>query len=72
VKENGVEVRTFPDEIVAALGKATMEVFADIAATDELTGRVHRSFMDFLVKADEYAMRFDARMLAMRHAVLTA
>ncbi len=72
VAENGVEVRTFSDEIVAALGKATMEVFAEISATDPLTGRVHQSFMDFLRKADDYAMKFDARMLAMRHAVLTA
>lgn len=72
VQENDVEVRTFSDEIVAALGKATMEVFEEIAATDPLTGRVHESFMAFLKKADDYSMKFDARMLAMRHMVLNA
>jgi TRAP-type mannitol/chloroaromatic compound transport system substrate-binding protein len=72
VAESQVEVRTFADEIVEALGKATLEVFADLAATDPLTARVHDSFISFLRKADAYAMQFDARLLVMRHAVLTA
>lgn len=69
--EEGVALRTFSDEIVAALGKATLEVFAELAASDPLTAKVHDSFMTFLRKADQYAMQFDARLLAMRHAVLT-
>jgi TRAP-type mannitol/chloroaromatic compound transport system substrate-binding protein len=71
VAEDGVELRTFSDEINFALGKATLEVFEELATTDDLTRRVNESFLTFLRKADEYAMRFDARLLAMRHAVLT-
>ena len=72
VAENGVEVRQLPPDVVAALGKATFEVFAELAAKDELTRRVHDSFTAFLRKADGYAMQFDAPILAMRHAVLAA
>ncbi|HET6467909.1 MAG TPA: TRAP transporter substrate-binding protein [Geminicoccaceae bacterium] len=68
--ENDVQVRTWPDDIVRALGETTLEVLAELAETDELTGRIHESFMTFLRKADEYGMMFDHRMLEMRHMVL--
>jgi TRAP-type mannitol/chloroaromatic compound transport system substrate-binding protein len=68
--EEGVELRTFSDEIVQALGKATLEVFADLAATDPMAARVHELFMSFLRKADAYGMEFDVPLLRWRHAVL--
>jgi TRAP-type mannitol/chloroaromatic compound transport system substrate-binding protein len=68
--ENGVQLRTWPDDVVKALGKTTFEVLDELSKTDELTGRIHASFMSFLRKADPYAMKFDARMLEMRHMVL--
>jgi len=67
--EEGVELRTFPDEITRALGEKTKEVLAELAATDALTGRVHASFRDFLGQAHRYNRHFDERLLAMRALV---
>jgi TRAP-type mannitol/chloroaromatic compound transport system substrate-binding protein len=71
LRENGVQVRTWPDDIVNALGTTTLSVLEELAATDALSRKVSDSFMAFLRKADEYGMAFDARMLEMRHSVLT-
>ena len=68
--EEGVEIRTFPDEIVRALGARTREVLDELAQADELTGRVHRSFTAFLGQANRYSALFDERMLRMRGLVL--
>ena len=70
VEEHGVELRTFSDDIVRALGRTTKEVLDELAASDPLTGRVHDSFMAFLTKADRYAERFDRRLLEMRALAL--
>ncbi len=72
IAEHGVELRTFPDDVWMALGRTTLEVFEEVAASDALSKKVHASFMDFLRKADDYASAFDARFLAMRHRVLAA
>ncbi|CUJ00115.1 TRAP transporter substrate-binding protein [Cognatishimia activa] len=48
LKEHGVELRSFPDEVMIELGKATKTVLADAAAADPLTGKVYESYMEFL------------------------
>ena len=68
--EEGVEVRTFPVDVVEALGRTTREVLAELAASDPLTGRVHESFSVFLAEADRYGRHFDQRMLEMRSIAL--
>jgi TRAP-type mannitol/chloroaromatic compound transport system substrate-binding protein len=70
--EHGIEFRTFPDDVVQALGTATREVLEELAGTDELTGRVDRSFRAFLAKANRYSALFDQRLLAMRGIALGA
>lgn len=70
VQEHGIELRTFSDEIVRAMGQAAMATFAEIAAKDPMAKRVNDSFMAFLRKAQAYGERFDGRMLAMRRLVL--
>ena len=70
VAEDKVEVRAFPDEVVRAMGKATFEVFEELAARDATAKRVHDSFAGFLRKADRYGQRFDLRLLEMRRLVL--
>lgn len=67
--EEDVELRTFSDEIVQALGAKTKEVLDELAAEDELTGRVHRSFGEFLRQATSYNRHFDQRLLEMRQIV---
>ena len=51
LKEHAVELRSFPDEVMIELGKATQKVLADAAAADPLTGRVYESYMAFLDEA---------------------
>jgi TRAP-type mannitol/chloroaromatic compound transport system substrate-binding protein len=68
----GIELRTWPDDVVDALGRETKAVMADLAATDELTGRIARSLDDYLAKADRYAQDFDQRLLQMRTRALMA
>ena len=69
LEEKGVKVRRFPDEVVAALGAQTKIALEELAATDELTGRVHASYMDFLRKAARYGGAMDGVMFADRAAV---
>ncbi len=70
VEEHGVELRTFPDEVVEALGRVTLEVLEDLGNRNELTRRIHESYMDFLLKANPYSQWFDRRLLEMRAIAL--
>ncbi|WP_259780640.1 TRAP transporter substrate-binding protein [Aestuariispira ectoiniformans] len=69
LEKEGVQLRRFSPEIVDALGKTTKEVLTEIAATDELTGKIHASFMDFMTKANAYAKVMDQPMLEDRARV---
>lgn len=70
--ENGVQVRTFSDEIVKAMGTASMAMYEELAASDPMTKKVHESFMTFLRKAQAYGDIFDGQTLAMRKLVLSS
>ncbi len=70
--EQGIELRTWPADVIEALGRTTREVMADLAATDELTGRIAESLEAYLRKADRYAQDFDQRFFAMRTRALGA
>jgi len=67
--EHGVELRTFPDPVVAELGRVTAEVLEEIAAEDPLTGRVYASFRDYLGKAVPYSERMLGTLLRWRRMV---
>lgn len=43
----GVEMRRFPDDVLAALRKATDDTLAEIAAADENAQKVYKSFLSF-------------------------
>jgi len=64
-----VELRTYSDDIIARLGRITMEVVAEIGETDDLTRRIHASFMDFAGKAAHYQGAFEETMLRQRRLV---
>ena len=67
-----VELRSFSDEIIERLGGITMEVIAEIGATDALTQKIHASFMDFAAKAATYQGAFEETMLRQRRLVWEA
>ncbi len=66
VEEHGVTLGLFSDDIIAALGAATKEVMAEIAASDPLTGKVHASFTAFRDQAAEYSKWMTAPSLNQR------
>ena len=70
IEEHGVQVRTFSEPIVKAMGEAWQATSAEMAAADPMTKRVVDSFQSFLLKAQPYAEMFDGRTLAMRKIVL--
>ncbi len=46
IKEDGVRLRQFPDEVLTGIGKAAGEVIADQVQGDELLARIYASFMN--------------------------
>ncbi len=43
--EHGVTLRRFGDDILAAAGRAAVEVLAEVGASDPLAGRIHSSYL---------------------------
>jgi TRAP-type mannitol/chloroaromatic compound transport system substrate-binding protein len=50
LEEHGVELRAFPDDVLAELKSATFEVLEEIAAGDEMSGKVWASYKSFMEK----------------------
>lgn len=46
-REHGVELRRFPDEVLATLRSLSGDVMEDLAAADEGLGRVYRSYRNY-------------------------
>jgi TRAP-type mannitol/chloroaromatic compound transport system substrate-binding protein len=47
LRDQGVDVRPFPRDVLEALARTTEEVLADIAATDDLSARMYDSFRSY-------------------------
>ena len=71
-KEHGVTLRTWPDDVVVALGKAAQEVMKELAATDDMTAKVSESYMAYLAEAREWSKWSDQRFLTMREIAWNA
>lgn len=70
VDQYGAEIRTFSDEIVDALGDASLAAIKDLGAESPLNDRVYRSYMDYARKAARYSTGMEGPMLAQRARVL--
>jgi TRAP-type mannitol/chloroaromatic compound transport system substrate-binding protein len=70
VAEHGLELRLFPDDVVEALGRTSLEVLAELGERTPLTRRIHASYTAFRAQANVYAQWFDLPMLRMRAAAL--
>lgn len=68
VKEHGVQLHQWPADMVKALGKASREVLAELAATDEMTAKVSKSFTAYLTEAREWSRWSDQLFLSMRES----
>ncbi|MEM7042373.1 MAG: TRAP transporter substrate-binding protein [Pseudomonadota bacterium] len=72
VEEHGVELRGFPEEVNEAIGRISMDVLSELGTGDDLTQRIHGSYMTFLRQTNDYAQRFDAPIHRMRAKALAA
>jgi TRAP-type mannitol/chloroaromatic compound transport system substrate-binding protein len=70
VEEHGLELRLFPDDVMAALGRTSLEVLAELGERTPLTRRIHASYTAFRAQANVYSQWFDLPMLRMRAAAL--
>ena len=66
LNEHGVELRSFPDEVMIELGKATKVVLAEAAASDPMTGKVAESYMAFLDEAATWTEQSEQAYLRAR------
>jgi TRAP-type mannitol/chloroaromatic compound transport system substrate-binding protein len=48
VEEHQVELRAFPDEVLAELKRISFEVLEELAAADEMSGKIWASFKAYL------------------------
>lgn len=55
ISRYGVELRCFPDTLVAELRALTAEVLGEIARADELAGRVYASYRKFQTQSKEWS-----------------
>ncbi|MCJ8324952.1 MAG: TRAP transporter substrate-binding protein [Rhizobiales bacterium] len=69
VANHGVIYREFSDEIFVAMGEASKEVLAEVAATDAITKKVHDSFMAFRKDALVWSEYSDASYMRKRALV---
>ncbi|MHC8508975.1 MAG: TRAP transporter substrate-binding protein [Rhodospirillales bacterium] len=72
IREHGVELRQFSDEIYDGFGKAASEVFEDVRAHDELAERIHTSFLRARENIGGWTRISDQAYIAQRERVLAA
>ena len=54
IDEHGVELRRLPDDVIAALNEAALEVVAEAAETDDISRRIYDSYTAFLSDVRAY------------------
>lgn len=66
LEEHGVELRSFPDEVMMALGKASKKVLADAAADDPVVNTIYESYTAFLDEAATWTEQSEQAYLRAR------
>lgn len=66
LKSKGVEFKTFPDEVIAALRSATDEVLDELAKDNESFTAVYESYKSFLLPAKAYANLYQGQVYSQR------
>ena len=70
VKQHGVELRTWPEDVAHALGSTSLEVLEELGQSSAMTRRIHASYMPFLERANPYSQWFGGRTIDMRAGAL--
>ncbi len=70
VGQHEVQLRRFPDEVLAALAKASEQMLRELEDADDLTSRTYQSFRRFRDESLAWARLADRGYLDMRHRLL--
>lgn len=70
VEEHGVQIRRFPDEVIAEIGRVGLELMQELAASDAEFGHVWESYYAHLLKAARYDLLMEGTMFQQRAAAL--
>jgi TRAP-type mannitol/chloroaromatic compound transport system substrate-binding protein len=55
VRKHNVDLRIYPEDVIARLRELSAEVVSEIAGKDELSGKVYASYQKFLDQAKEWS-----------------
>ncbi len=69
--KEGVKLRSFPDDVMAALFKASEETLQEIGQSSALASEIYDSFVSYRKEANNYAKASDLAALQMRAKVMT-
>lgn len=72
VRDHGVQLREWPEEVAVEMGRATREVMAEISAANDMTRKVHASFSAALEKSRAWSRWSDLSYLNLREKALGA
>jgi TRAP-type mannitol/chloroaromatic compound transport system substrate-binding protein len=64
LKEHQVDIRPFPDDVLAELQRITPGVLEEIAAEDEMSARVYASFKAYFAKVRQWTNISEKVMLS--------
>jgi TRAP-type mannitol/chloroaromatic compound transport system substrate-binding protein len=56
VKENAVQLRSFPDEVLQAIGRAIAAVMGEVGDSDPLTKKVYEAYVAFRREVAEWTV----------------
>ncbi len=70
IKEQGVQLRKFNDDIVDAFGEAAEAVFADVQGHSDLAKRIHESFLKTRTEVGGWSSVADQEYVRQRNRVL--
>ena len=68
LQAQGVEVRKFPDDVLASLKELTFEVIEELAAEDPLVAKVWSSYRDFMTRSQSWQAISEQAYLSTRPA----
>ena len=72
LKEHGVQLRSYPDEVMMALGAAAKQVLADTASGDAMIKKIYDSYMGFLAEAASWTEQSEQAYLRARSMAMKA
>jgi TRAP-type mannitol/chloroaromatic compound transport system substrate-binding protein len=70
VTEQGVKLREFNDDVYDAFGEGAAEVYAEVVKHDDLTKRIHESFLKARQEVGSWMKISDQAYLNQRNRVL--